>query len=162
MMIQKKDSPDLPYDLLNHTADLGIRVYGDSLSNLFKNAGRVLMHLMINGESDEASTPVAMTVSGEDLGDLMVRWLGELHYLLEGDNLVVTSVIIDSIQGFQLKATLGVVPIDPGVHEILNEIKAVTYHQIEVDNKGDHWEARVIFDLSQTVNLLSPPLLPFP
>jgi SHS2 domain-containing protein len=88
-----------------------------------------------------------ISVSGGDLADLMVRWLGEILYLFEGDDLVVTSISIDSLTPSQLEATLETVPYDPEIHEILNEIKAVTYHQIEVSNKGDIWEARVIFDL---------------
>jgi SHS2 domain-containing protein len=112
-------TPD--YTLLDHTADLGIRIRGTDPIDLFENAGRALMHLILRMKSPGKTTPLKLSLSGDDLADLMVRWLGEILYLFEGENLVVT--------------------------EILMEIKAVTYHQIEVVDKGDMWESSVIFDL---------------
>ncbi len=135
------------YTLLDHTADLGIKLRGTDLKNLFEAAGLTLMHLMIRGESPGKTHSINLSVSGEDLADLMVRWLGEILYLFEGENFVVTSIHMDSVFPSRLEATLETVPFDPQAHEILSEIKAVTYHQIEVTNKGKHWEARVIFDI---------------
>jgi SHS2 domain-containing protein len=135
------------YTLLNHTADMGIKIRGIDLIDLFENAGNALIHVMLGDKPLGKTHSMKISVSGDDLADLMVRWLGEIHYLFEGEDLVVTSVNIDSLTPSQLEATLETVPFDPEIHEILNEIKAVTYHQIEVSNKGDTWEARVIFDL---------------
>ncbi len=134
------------YALLDHTADLGIKVRGVDLKDLFETAAKALMHLMTRGESPGITTEMNITVSGQDLPDLLVRWLGEILYLLEGEDLVVTSVHIDSIFPSRLDATLQVIPFDPAFHRIRHEIKAVTYHQIQVMNKGSIWEAQVIFD----------------
>jgi len=135
------------YTLLNHTADLGIKIRGTNLMDLFESAGNALMHVMLKSRIPGKTHSKKISVSGDDLADLMVRWLGEILYLFEGDDLVVTSVNIDSLTSTHLEATLETVPFDPEIHEILNEIKAVTYHQVQVTNKGDIWEARVIFDL---------------
>ena len=135
------------YTLLDHTADIGIRVRGTDLKNLFENAGMALMHLMLRGEPSTKNSSLKISVSGEDLSDLMVRWLGEILYLFEGDNLVVSSIKIHSVTPFRVEATLETAPFDPKIHKILSEIKAVTYHQIEVAYKGSRWEARVIFDI---------------
>ena len=138
-------TPD--YTLLDHTADLGINIRGADLEDLFEGAGRALMRLMIKGETPGRSAPMTISLSGEDLEDLMVRWLGELLYLFEGENIVTTSINVKSVSKSKLEATLGIVNYDPQIHEILSEIKAVTYHQIQVAKKGDQWEARVIFDV---------------
>jgi len=135
------------YTLFNHTADLGIKIRGNNLIDLFESAGNALIHVMLGDNPLGKTRSMKISVSGDDLADLMVRWLGEILYLFEGDDLVVTSISIDSLTSSQLEATLKTVPFDPEIHEILNEIKAVTYHQIQVTNKGDIWEARVIFDL---------------
>jgi len=135
------------YTLLDHTADLGITIRGANLIDLFESAGNALIHVMLGDNPRGKTRSMKISVSGDDLADLMVRWLGEILYFFEGDDLVVTSINIDSLTSSQLEATLETVPYDPEIHEILNEIKAVTYHQIEVTNKGDIWEARVIFDL---------------
>jgi SHS2 domain-containing protein len=135
------------FTLLDHTADLGIQVRGSDVKNLFENAAKVLLHLMVRGESLKVTLPRKISVSGEDLADLMVQWLGEILYLFEGEKEVVTFLHIDSLIPSALKASVNTVPFDPEIHEILSEIKAVTYHQIDVAPKRDHWEAKVIFDI---------------
>ena len=65
----------------------------------------------------------------------------------KGENQLVTDAVIHSLSPSYLNATLKTIPFDPALHEILREIKAVTYHQIEVAEKGKHWEATIIFDL---------------
>jgi len=141
----KRSKPD--YTLLNHTADLGIRVRGSDLISLFEGAGKALLHLMVTIKSSGNLSPVKISLSGSDLEDLMVRWLGEILFLLQGEKLVVTSIKIRFLSPYHLEATLKAAPFDPRTHEILNEIKAVTYHRIEVVKRGDSWEATVIFDL---------------
>ena len=135
------------YTLLDHTADLGIKVRGTDLKDLFEGAGRALMHLMVRAEIPSKTTSMKISVSGEDLADLMVRWLGEILYLFAGENLVVTSIRMDSVSASHLDATLETVPFEPKIHETLREIKAVTYHQIQVTEKANGWEAKVIFDV---------------
>lgn len=141
------DSHEPYFTLLDHTADLGIIVRGTDLTNLFEGAAQSMMQIMVRAKPAKKSKALKLTVSGEDLPDLMVRWLGEILYLLEGENEVVTAIHIDSISSSHLDAVLETVPFDLDLHEMLCEIKAVTYHQIEVAQKNNHWEARIIFDL---------------
>ena len=138
-------APD--YTLLDHTADLGIRVYGTDLKDLFEGAGRALMHLMVKAKIPSKTHSMKISVSGKDLADLMVRWLGEILYLFAGENLVVTSIRMGPVSASHLDATLETVPFEPESHETLREIKAVTYHQIEVTEMPNGWEAKVIFDV---------------
>jgi SHS2 domain-containing protein len=142
--IMATKTPD--YAFLDHTADLGINVRGKDLKDLFETAAKAMIHLMIVGESQAKASDMKITVSGLDLPDLLVRWLGEILYLIEGEYLVVTSIHIDFLSLSRLDAALKTVPFDPTVHEITSEIKAVTYHQIQVKEKGSFWEAQVIFD----------------
>jgi SHS2 domain-containing protein len=134
------------YTLLDHTADLGIIVRGEDLKTLFETAAKALMHLMIRGKSKAKSTDMDITISGQDLPDLLVRWLGEILYFFEGEDLVVTFIHIHFLSLTRLDAVLKTVPFNPTVHRIHNEIKAVTYHQVQVVKKGSVWEAQVIFD----------------
>jgi len=134
------------YALLDHTADLGIIVRGEDLKNLFETAAKALIHLMIRGQSQAKPTDMDITVSGQDLPDLLVRWLGEILYFFEGEDFVVTFIHIHFLSPTRLDALLKTVPFDPTVHRIQNEIKAVTYHQVQVLKKGSVWEAQVIFD----------------
>ena len=135
------------YILLDHTADLGIKVFGHDLKDLFEGAAMSLMSLMVKHDPPLKTASMRISVAGGDLADLMVRFLGEILYILDGEYLVVTSVTVDSVSPSRVEATLETVPFDPQIHESVHEIKAVTYHQIEVASKGDRWEASVIFDI---------------
>jgi SHS2 domain-containing protein len=137
--------PDFTF--LDHTADLGILVKGTDLKDLFEVAARSMMYIMVKENPIQTTDTVRISVAGQDLADLMVRWLSEILYMLEGEHVVVRNVRIAKIVPSHLNAILGTVPFDPAMHEILCEIKAVTYHQIEVVKNNEHWEAKIIFDL---------------
>ncbi len=141
------DSKKPDFTLLDHTADLGIIVRGRNLRNLFEVAAKSMMYIMVKGNPADTTKTLKLSVEGYDLADLMVRWLGEILYLFEGEHELVTGVDITSVSHSHLDATLETVSFDTNLHEILCEIKAVTFHQIEVVKKDDYWETRIIFDL---------------
>jgi SHS2 domain-containing protein len=142
------DSGKPDFSLLDHTADMGILVRGINLKNLFEEAAKSMMYIMLTQTPGlKATHAVKVSIKGADLPDLMVRWLGEILYLFEGEKTVVTDTFVSAIFPSRLEAKLQTIPFDPAFHEILREIKAVTYHQIEVEEKDDRWEARIIFDL---------------
>ena len=141
----KMESPD--YTLLDHTADLGIRVSGTDISHLFENACSTLIELLLDIKYSSSTTLTQVVINGDDLEDLMVRWLGEILYLFEGENTIVISCKITNISKKHLEAELETISFDPLIHEVVREIKAVTYHDIQVDRKNDSWEASIIFDL---------------
>ena len=140
-------STPLTYQIIDHTADLGIIVKGPDVKSLFILAAQAMTDLMVKGDISEKTAIRDVLVEGEDFPDLMVRWLGEILYLFEGENLMVHSIEIKSISPIQLKSILSLTGFEPEYHEVLREIKAVTYHQISVDKANDRWEARVIFDV---------------
>ena len=115
--------------------------------NLFENAGYTLIDLMLNIGRHEKPDNIKIDISGIDIPDLMVRWLSEILYLFEGENLIVTGINIDNLTPDRLKSHLEVIHYNHRIHEILMEIKAVTYHQIEVTENNGIWTANVIFDL---------------
>jgi SHS2 domain-containing protein len=135
------------YIILNHTADLGVEIKGVSLIDLFKNAGMSLLYIMFGTSQVEGTQHKEISIQGNDLADLMVRYLSELLYLFEGEKLVVDLINIEFISPKKLRGSLRLSPFDPSSHKIIREIKAVTYHQIEVTDRNGLWTARVIFDL---------------
>lgn len=135
------------YTLIDHTADLGIKVKGKDLKDLFQNSGYALTHLLADCKASKRINPKKISIKGNDLEDLMVRWLGEILYLFDGEDQVVSFIKINSISERALHALLKTTPFDPLIHKYLREIKAVTYHQIEVIERDNIWEAKIIFDL---------------
>jgi SHS2 domain-containing protein len=77
----------------------------------------------------------------------MVDWLSELLYLHDVEMLLFRGFKVDSIGEDGLKATVKGEPFQEGVHAIKTEVKAVTYHRIEVRKENRKWRAQIIFDL---------------
>ncbi len=137
----------LDYKVLDHTADLGMIVCAETLEGLFESAALSMIHIMLKVEQTGPSSITPLSIEGQDLADLMVRWLGEVLYLFEGERVITVDANVQSLSGHHLEASVSTIPFDPQVHEVLYEIKAVTYHQIEVLKKNSHWKTRVVFDL---------------
>lgn len=133
--------------VLDHTADLGIIVKSPDLQTLFEDAAGYMMQMMVAPLEEGIGHDFAIRVEASDLEDLMVRWLGEILYLFEGEGQIVTSVRIEALSPCSLSSVVRRIPFDVEVHEVLCEIKAVTYHQIEVRERAGRWESRIIFDV---------------
>jgi SHS2 domain-containing protein len=135
------------YEIIDHTADLGIIVKGGNIKELFVNAANAMTDIMVKADIREKGAKRKLIVEGEDLPDLMVRWLSEILYLFNGEHILVSTIEISSISPTRLQSKANVVSLEKCRHEILREIKAVTYHQIAVEETADGWETRVIFDI---------------
>lgn len=140
------------WELTDHTADFGLRVFGPDAKALFRDAALAIFDLM----TDRAAlTPVEMTpvetvsvqVVGDDWPDLMFNWLREVLYCWTGRELLVQDAILLELAPCRLSARLTCAPFDPDRHEILHEIKAVTYHDLSVEQTPDGWQARIILDV---------------
>lgn len=135
------------YELLDHTADFGIHVFGDNTKSLFQNAAMAMMDQLVETVGLIAREERQITIQGNDWPDLMVNWLREILYLCVGEELFAQSIQIESIAETCLTAYLWVDPFSADRHTLLSEIKAVTYHQVQVFETGNRWEAKIIFDV---------------
>jgi SHS2 domain-containing protein len=137
----------LKYELIDHTADLGIHVFGSDPGDLFTNAALAMFDQIIDVKLSSGARKHRIRVTGADWADLMVNWLRELLYLLTVRELLVAAVDISSISESKLSADVATLEFDAALHPLKNEIKAVTYHQIKVVQSATGWEAQVIFDI---------------
>jgi SHS2 domain-containing protein len=139
------------YRFIDHTADFGLEIFGTDETALFEQAARALFDLIVDPVIDpallEKGHARTIKVVGQDWADLMVNWLRELLYLWNGEAQLVSSVFVTSLEQNHLQATVTSEKYNCRRHEIKNEIKAVTYHQIEVGPYEDGWRAKVIFDI---------------
>jgi len=135
------------YKLIDHTADFGIHVNGSDQKALFANAALAMFDLITDARSLKGERSTTIIVSGGDWSDLMVNWLRELLYLWTGKKYLVQAVDIVLISEDKIAAKVILDSYDPDQHHIRNEIKAVTYHQIQVENTPDGWESKIIFDV---------------
>ncbi len=135
------------FEILDHTADIGLIVYGESLRALFENAGEAFFRLITDLRRVSCRVERRIGIGGESLDRLMVDWLSELLYLHDVENLLFRGFKVESVGEDGLKAVVRGEPFHEGVHVIKTEVKAVTYHRIEIRQENGHWRAQVIFDL---------------
>ena len=137
----------MKYRLIDHTADFGIHVFGADPKDLFANAAQAMFDQIVTVDSLKGTGKQNLDITGDDWPDLMVNWLRELLYLWTGKAMLIKRVAIISISEHQLSAKVPFDTFDPNRHEIKNEIKAVTYHQIQVESGPAGWESKIIFDV---------------
>jgi len=135
------------YRRIDHTADVGIVVFGPSEKALFETAAKALSALLAQGHPSTPGITESLDIKGTDRADLLVNWLRELLYLWSGRGLLVQETEVGDIDANRLSATVRLHPYEPGRLIIQNDIKAVTYHQISVEKTPAGWEAKVIFDV---------------
>ena len=135
------------YRFIDHTADFRLEIFGVDEKDLFVQAATALTDLITDPTRLESRFRQTLEVSGDDWPDLMVNWLRELLYLWSGQERLVGRVDLQSLEPTRLTATVTIDVFDVQRHPIRNEIKAVTYHQIEVCPWRNGWRARVVFDI---------------
>lgn len=134
------------FELLEHTADIGIAARGKSLEELFGAAARALMAVISQKAPVEARQEKTVEVTGEELDELLVNWLNEILFLFES-GFFPACFEIEAAERTVLKAKVRGEAFDPGRHPIEREVKAATYHLIRVEQQGGEWHARVYLDL---------------
>jgi SHS2 domain-containing protein len=137
----------LPYKTFDHTADLGVEISGADPYQLFANAGETLFHLISGSSAVEENVALPVAVEGCGYEDLMINWLRELLYLHQVKEYLLSTFIIHHVDDSVLKATVRGELFDARRHELLREIKAVTYHQLSVKPEQAGWTARIVFDI---------------
>lgn len=137
----------LKYKILNHTADIGIDVWGKTKKELFANAAVAIYDLMINLSEVEEAGEKTINVAGSDLQDLLVNFLREVLYLFNGKGWLMKKCRIKEMTARSLVAQVAGASYSRRKHQIKKEIKAVTYHGLSITKNVRGWKAKVIFDL---------------
>ncbi|MFQ5864522.1 MAG: archease [bacterium] len=135
------------YQLVDHTADAGIKVYGSNFAELFANAALGLFEIIANLDKVNPITERVIQVEATDREALLVSWLSELNYFFLTEHEIYKEFHIDEIIDTKMVARVKGEDLDYDRHEIYTEVKAVTYHMLYIKETARFWEAQVIFDL---------------
>jgi SHS2 domain-containing protein len=135
------------FEIIDHTADIGIIAYGTDVKELFSNAALALFSLITEPASVEERLHLDLEVSSEDIDSLLVEWLNELIYLFDAKHILFSRFDIKSLTHNELKATCYGESFDPMKHKIKIGVKAATYHMLKLDKNGDGCKAQIIFDI---------------
>ncbi|NIQ97317.1 MAG: archease [Desulfuromonadales bacterium] len=136
------------YNLIEHTADIGLEARADTLPGLFVAAGCGLREVLSASEEATPDQTISVTLEAGDCGELLVNWLNEILFLLESRHLFPVDFLIDSVDAGHLEARVHGFAFDTDTAALDREVKAATYHQLRVEMCDDGtWYARVYLDL---------------
>jgi len=140
----------MAYEILEHTADAGVRGSGPTLEEAFAEAARGMFSLMADLQAVRSQQAVQVAVEQESLESLLVSWLAELLARRDIEGLVFADfqVHIEGAEGrWTLAAHAWGEPMDAGRHQLQVEVKAVTYYGVRVEKVGDTFFAQCVLDL---------------
>ena len=136
------------YRTIDHTGDVGIKVYGKTLPELFSNAAYAFFDIMIKSlKRIEVKLEKEISLSANDSEQLLVQWLSEFLYLYETKGLIFKEFELRELREKGLEAVARGEIFDPKRHRIQTAIKAVTYHGLKIEKKGSLFQTLIIFDL---------------
>jgi len=135
------------YEFINHTADLGIRVRGNSLKQLFERVAWAMFDILVELKGVKLKKTFEIEIKAEHLDELLADWLRELLYKFNGEGYLFKKFEVKKLNKQGLKAKVKGEKLDLSRHQLKTEIKAVTYYELEVKKRKDIWETQVIFDV---------------
>ena len=134
------------FEIVNHTADVGIVAYGADMKGAFANAARGLFSLITELDDVEEVVPWDIELTAPDQESLLVAWLNELVYVFDTDNLLFKRFDITQLSQTHLKARSYGQKVDSSKHKLKMGVKAATYHMLKIE-KGNGSKVQVLFDI---------------
>lgn len=137
----------LKYKIIDHTADVCVRVSGRSMEEVFVGSARAMMGIITNLEKVKPSDEISIEAQAENYEELLVNWLQEILYVHEVKKMVFKDFEV-KIENDSLavgKAYGEKISIDR--HEFYSTIKAVTYHNLRIIASKDKYRVDIVFDI---------------
>lgn len=134
------------YEVLSHTADTGVVVYGATMTELFENAAFAMFDLMFGIGDLRGVERVNVEVAATTVEELLVDWLSTLLFEAETRDLALCSFGIDTLGDGRLSGwASGISSSDLELRGA--PIKAITYHDLAIEEIPNGWSARAVFDV---------------
>jgi SHS2 domain-containing protein len=135
------------FEVLDHTADIGIIAYGTDISQVFANAAAGMASLIV--DLDEIGDHIHRDIELKSYDDenLLVEWLNELLYIFDVEHLLFKRIEVHELHDSNIKARCFGDKIDFQRHRIKREVKAATYHMLTLGKDRNIYSAQIIFDI---------------
>jgi SHS2 domain-containing protein len=134
------------FEFIDHTADIGIIAYGNSIEEVFVNAAYGMFSLIADLEKVAEVISQQVIAEAPDQEELLVTWLNELLYLFEAEGVIFSRFEIVDLKQQYLRVMAHGEKVDPVRHNLKVQVKAATYHQLKLE-KGNNFRAQIILDL---------------
>jgi len=133
------------YEIIEHTADIGIRVKAADLKGIFEKSARAMFELIAEKKKKGLKKTVKIELEDDNLEELFVSWLNELLSLSAVKELIFSGFKIENLGNNNLSAKVEGSPVSN--YKVHKEIKAATYHELSLREISSGWQAEVIFDV---------------
>jgi SHS2 domain-containing protein len=133
------------FKLIEHTADVGLIAYGETLAEAFANAAYGMFSIMAELDTVREEESRRVEITGDDLDALLFEWLNYLIYLFDAEMILFKRFDIMDFEGCRLRAVCHGEKYDPSRHQLKTGVKSATYHMLGVDREKN--QVRVIFDI---------------
>jgi SHS2 domain-containing protein len=135
------------YEQFPHTADIGVRVFGKDLKELFENAAFAMFDIIADLEGMTGETTETFKVEAVDPEGLLVAWLDELLYIFYTKQLIFYKFNIEQLEEGSLRASVVGRPIAANRNRLKTEIKAATYSDLKIKKLAEGYSVEIIFDV---------------
>ena len=135
------------YEQFPHTADIGVRVYGKDLKELFENAAFAMFDIIADLEGLKSSVTNTFEIEASNYEELLVSWLDELLYNFYTKWFIFFKFEIEELTETRLKAKAFGRPVGDNKNRLQTEIKAATYHDLKIKKTDEGYQVEIIFDI---------------
>jgi SHS2 domain-containing protein len=135
------------FSLIDHPADLGVEAWGATLAQAYEQAATGLMSVILDLSSVEAHVSREVVLEASDSEHLLVKWLAEVLYLYDGEKFVSREFSVSQLRRDSLRATVLGETFVAEKHVTRLDVKAVTYHQLVVEETNTVSRIRVFLDI---------------
>ena len=135
------------YKLLDHTADICVLVKAKSLKELFVNSAIAMFDIIASKTRSKSPDFLTIRISqtGSDLQSVFINWLNELLSLSSAKGLIFKDFKIKKLNESKIEAEVRGKSFEN--YFFNTEIKAATYHELEIKKSHGSWQAKLIFDV---------------
>lgn len=139
--------PPRGHQLLEHTADIAVELWADSLEHLFEQAALCTVEIVAQSTTVRSLSPQTsrtISLNADDTEELIVKWINEVLWLAIGEGFFVVNSVV-SFSNHSLNATF--YGVENRFDLVKTEIKSATYHDLVIHESNANYTARVILDV---------------
>ena len=135
------------FELVDHTADIGVRVWGPTAEEVFEQAALAMFSLVCDPLDVGELEAVEVALEAESMDLLLAAWLNELLSVFEARKLVLSQFDLLEVGEHSLRARVSGEPLDTSRHIICGGVKAATLHELSLEQGDDGWRGFVLLDV---------------
>ena len=135
------------FEVISHTADIGLLVRGGDIAELMVNGGHALNAIMFREPPSGRNLERDIRIDSAGPDTLLVDWLNELLYMFAGEQLVFSRFTVREVSTGHAAIRCEGEEYDASRHHVARDVKAATYHMAGIRSTGNGYEAQVILDV---------------